>query len=214
MQVSALGTSALAVATGGYHTCAVKKDGTLWCWGRNADGELGDGTTQSKSSPVQVSALGTSALAVAAGGYHTCAVKAGGTLWCWGNNEYGQLGDGTTQDETSPVQVSVLGTSALAVAGGQAHTCAVKAGGTLWCWGRNANGQLGDGTTQDKTSPVQVPALGTSALAVAAGNDHTCAVKAGGTLWCWGNNEYGQLGDGTTQKKLSPVQVTALGGCQ
>ncbi|MBI4705937.1 MAG: RCC1 repeat-containing protein, partial [Deltaproteobacteria bacterium] len=145
---------------------------------------------------------------------YTCAVKADGTLWCWGSNGCGQLGDGTTQDKSSPVQVLALGTSAVAVAAGCDYTCAVKADGTLWCWGYNYYGQLGDGTTQDKSLPVEVKALGKTVAAVAVGERHTCAVKTGGTLWCWGYNGTGQLGDGTTQDKTSPVQVMALGGCK
>ncbi|MBI4704415.1 MAG: hypothetical protein HY744_25195 [Deltaproteobacteria bacterium] len=204
----------VAVAAGGDYTCAVKADGTLWCWGWNQYGQLGDGTTQDKPLPTQVSALGTSAVAVAAGADHTCAVKADSALWCCGWNQYGQLGDGTTQDKPLPTQVKALGTSAVAVAAGWLHTCAVKADGTLWCWGHNEYGQLGDGTTQDKPLPTQVSALGTSAIAVAAGRAHTCAIKKDGALWCWGRNDYGQLGNGTTQSKSSPVQVSALGGCE
>jgi hypothetical protein len=197
------------VTAGYYHTCARKQDGTLWCWGNNYHGQLGDGTTASpKPSPVQVTALGTSAVEVAPGYFYTCARKQDGTLWCWGCNSGGKLGDGTTTGTPSPVQVTALGTSAVEVAASFSHTCARKQDGTLWCWGDNYYGQLGDGTTVwPKTSPVQVAALGASAVEVAAGEAHTCARKGDGTLWCWGNNYYGQLGDGTTTDKLSPVQV-------
>jgi alpha-tubulin suppressor-like RCC1 family protein len=211
VQVSALGTAAVEVALGLYHSCARKQDGTLWCWGRNGSGQLGDGTTVQKSSPVQVSALGPVAVEVALGADHSCARKQDGTLWCWGYNGSGQLGDGTTVNKSSPVQVSALGTAVVEVALGVAHSCARKQDGTLWCWGNNGSGELGDGSTVNKPSPVQVSALGTAAVEVALGADHSCARKQDGTLWCWGDNFYGQLGDGTTANKLSPVEVTALG---
>jgi alpha-tubulin suppressor-like RCC1 family protein len=149
---------------------------------------------------------------VAAGGSHTCASKTDGSLWCWGGNGGGQLGDGTTTDKPSPIQVNALGMAVAAVAAGSAHTGALKTDGSLWCWGGNTWGQLGDGTTVKKSSPTQVPALGTAVAAVAAGSNfigdaHTCARKTEGSLWCWGDNIWGQLGDGTKGKKSSPTQV-------
>ena len=211
VQVGALGTLVAEVAAGVGHTCARKTDGTLWCWGQNFQGQLGDGDIVDKASPVQVSALGTLVAEIAAGRLHTCARKTDGTLWCWGSNIDGQLGDGTAGNKPSPVQVGALGTLVAEVAAGVGHTCARKTDGTLWCWGLNFQGQLGDGTTGDKSSPVQVGALGTLVAEIAAGNLHTCARKTDGTLWCWGNNDHGQLGDGTSKSKSSPVQVGALG---
>jgi hypothetical protein len=120
-------------------------------------------------------------------------VKTDGTLWCWGNNEYGQLGDGTNVGKNVPVQVS--GTNWVSVSAGGEHTCGIKTDGTLWCWGRNNYGQLGDGTNVGKNAPVQVS--GTNWVSVSAGKDHTCGVKTDGTIWCWGRNNYGQLGDGS-----------------
>jgi alpha-tubulin suppressor-like RCC1 family protein len=213
--VSALGVTAVAVALGTSHTCARKGDGSLWCWGDNSQGQLGDGTLVARSSPVLASALGATAVAVALGTSHTCARKGDGSLWCWGDNSQGQLGDGTTAEKGSPVKLPVeaalLGTTAVEVAAGVFHTCARKADGSLWCWGRNAYGQLGDGTLLDRASPVQVAALGTMVVGVALGGHHSCARKADGSLWCWGRNAYGQLGDGTLLDRASPVQVAALG---
>ncbi len=196
----------------GGHSCARLADGTVWCWGGNYNGQLGDGTKTNKSLPVKVDALGSTATSVRAStGSHTCALKNDGTLWCWGFNNRGQLGDGTTVDETMPVQVTALGSLVVEVAVGSQHTCARKTNGTVWCWGWNDGGQLGDGTYDTKSTPAQVAALGSSALEVAAGDSHTCARKADGTLWCWGNGNLGALGDGSATVKPTPVQVAALG---
>jgi alpha-tubulin suppressor-like RCC1 family protein len=130
-----------------YHTCAVRTDGTLWCWGRNSDGELGIGPGASKNTPAQVGKATDWSL-VSSGGYstyHSCAVKTTGTLWCWGGNTSGQLGDGTRISRDTPTQVGSA-TNWSDVAPGSNHTCAVRTDGTLWCWGTNHNGQLGDGT--------------------------------------------------------------------
>lgn len=199
------------IALGGWHTCARKGDGTLWCWGANFGGQLGDGTTTDQATPVQVTSLAASVAEIAAGSWYTCARKGDGTLWCWGENFYGQLGEGTTANKTKPVQVTSLGTSVSAVAAGANHACARKGDGTLWCWGRNEFGELGDGTTTQKTLPVQVAALGSGVAGVACGWGHTCARKTDGTLWCWGGNNYGQLGDGTKTNASIPVHVTSLG---
>lgn len=223
-QITAIGTSAVQVTVGFGHTCVRKNDGTVWCWGGNQYGSLGDGTTIGKPSPVQVTALGTTAVEVVAGGNHTCARKSDGTVWCWGANGHGQLGDGTITSgapygKPSPVQVTALGTSAIEVEPGYDFTCARKNDGTLWCWGNNETGQLGDGTTNAaKPSPAQVP-LASSVAEVAAGGAHTCARTTNGAVWCWGFNDYGAVGDGTTSGqtcgsvtcKPSPVEVASLG---
>jgi hypothetical protein len=173
------------VAAGSNHTVGIRPDGTLWAWGDNGIGQLGDGTTTSRSAPVQV---GSGFASVAAGPYHTVAVKTDGTLWAWGYNGNGQLGDGTTTQRVAPVQV---GSGFASVAAGYYHTVAVKTDGTLWAWGYNGNGQLGDGTTTQRVVPVQV---GSGFDSLAAGGAHSMAVKTDGTLWAWGDNSYGQLG--------------------
>jgi len=199
--------SAVLVSVGGLHTMAIKSDGTLWAWGYNGDGQLGDGTTTSRRSPVKIGA-DTDWASVAASFYHTMAIKSDGTLWAWGENISGRLGDGTSTDRLSPVKIGA-DTDWASVAAGNYHTMAIKSDGTLWAWGRNSSGQLGDGTTTDHSSPVKIGA-DTDWASVAAGSLHTMAIKSDGTLWAWGNNTYGRLGDGTTSGgRTSPVKIGA-----
>jgi alpha-tubulin suppressor-like RCC1 family protein len=198
----------LTVSAGEFHTCAVHGDHTLWCWGENGNGQLGDGTTNGSDVPVQESTAASDWAAVTAGYVHTCAIKTTGTLWCWGDNGNGQLGDGTTSDSHVPVQESTAASDWAAVAAGYNYTCAIKTTGTLWCWGDNGNGQLGDGTTNGSDVPVQETTAASDWAAVTVGYVHTCAIKTTGTLWCWGNNGNGQLGDGTNNESHVPVQVT------
>ncbi len=179
---------------------------SCWAWGNNDYGQLGDGTTVDKSSPTQVGAASDWA-AVSVGGMHTLALKTDGTLWAWGNNDYGELGDGATYTyRYSPIQIGTA--TWTAVSAGNFFSLAIKSDGTIYAWGRNNQGQLGDGTTVDKSSPTQV---GTAIdwTAVSAGGNHTLARKTNGTLWAWGNNEFGQLGQGYASYDLipGPIQV-------
>jgi len=199
------------VGAGLNHSLAFKTDGTLWSWGRNDHGQLGIGSTVDQWIPGSVSGM-TNVVAAAGGSYHSVAVKADGSAWAWGFNNGGQLGDGTTTQRTYPVQVGVgvSGFSGIvAVAAGESHSVALKSDGTVWAWGLNAYGQLGDGTTAQKTSPVQVGAgvNGFSGIvAIAAGQYFTLALKSDGTVWGWGNNGYGQLGNATTTNSSIPVK--------
>jgi alpha-tubulin suppressor-like RCC1 family protein len=207
VQVSGHSTDWVTVSPGGDDTCAVKTDHTLWCWGLNYAGQLGDGTTTNSPVPVQVSGHSTDWATVSPGQGYTCAVKTGGTVWCWGVNGSGQLGDGTTTDSQAPVQVSGHTADWASVTAGGAHTCAEKTDRTVWCWGVNGNGELGNGATTNSPVPVQVSGHTADWASVTAGQDYTCAEKTGGTVWCWGVNGLGQLGDGTTTDSPVPVQV-------
>ena len=180
------------------HTIALKSDGTVWCWGGNFSGVLGDGTTIRKYLPVQESSASTW-IDVSAGREHTVAIKADGTLWSWGYNNYGQLGDGTNLVKHNPEQEDTNSTNWLSVDAGNYHTSAIKTDGTLWSWGLNNKGQLGDGTdgtANNKNIPVQEDSNSTNWTSVSAGGTHTVALKSNGELWAWGNNSYGRLGDG------------------
>jgi len=205
------GTNWKQVSGGYYRTAAIKTDGTLWTWGYNNFGQLGDNTTVTKSSPVTTITGGTNWKQVACGQYHTAVIKTDGTLWTWGYNKYGQLGDNTSVNKSSPVTTVAGGTNWKQVAGGYRHTVAIKTDGTLWSWGYTGLGQLGDNTTVNKSSPVTTVAGGTNWKQVSGGTYHTAAIKTDGTLWTWGYNGYGQLGDNTTVDKSSPVTTVAGG---
>ncbi|MGC9196832.1 MAG: RCC1 domain-containing protein [Syntrophobacteraceae bacterium] len=192
------------VSAGEQHTVLIKSDGTLWAWGGNTYGQLGDGTTTNHSSPEQIG-MSNGWASVAASGFHTAALGSDGTLWTWGDNTYGQLGDGTTTNHPSPEQI---GTSNdwMSVAAGGYHMVAIKSNGTLWAWGENNAGQLGDGTTTGQGSPEQIGAANNWG-SVSAGFRHTMAIKTDGTMWAWGDNTHGELGDGSTTMQTSPEQI-------
>jgi alpha-tubulin suppressor-like RCC1 family protein len=212
MLVPGLATGARAVTAGGEHTCALRTDGTVLCWGDNFYGQVGDGTTPPRFSPTPVTGLGAGQRSVAAGDSHTCAVTHGGAVSCWGSNWAGQLGDATTTPRFTPTPVSGLDGGVAEVAAGGSHTCALTSGGAVVCWGDNTWGQLGDGTTTARPTPVPVVGLDRRLVAVAAGDRHTCAVTAAGAVMCWGANASGQLGDGTTSDRAVPVlAMTGLG---
>ncbi len=199
------------VAAGGNYTVVLKNDGSLWAWGGNTYGQLGDETTTPKNSSVKINAADWKQ--VAAGESHTLAIKTDGTLWAWGfNNPYGQLGDSTRNNQNRPVRIG-SDNNWLSLAAGAVHSVAVKTDGTLWAWGANFSGQLGDETTVNRNTPVQI---GTAAdwKQVAAGESHSLAVRSDGTLWSWGDNTYGQLGDGTTVRRKKPVRVGASSNWQ
>ena len=166
---------------------------------------------RTRSAPITVSGLGSGVAGVAAGSHHTCAVTTAGAVLCWGSNYSGQLGDGTTTDRHAPTAVSSLGSGVVAIAASTSHTCAVTDAGALWCWGWNAFGQVGDGTNTNKHVPTPVSGLGSGVASVASGWAHTCARTTAGALLCWGRNDSGQLGDGTTIDRPTPTAVSGLG---
>ncbi len=201
-----------AIAAGESHTLALKTDGSMWSWGNNANGRLGDNSTIARLSPVPVYNL-SAVTAIVAGDSHTVALKTDGTVWAWGYNGNGQLGIGSADTITHSTAVQVL-TDVGAIAAGGAHTLARKTDGTaVWAWGRNDDGQLGDGFTADQHSPVLVSGF-TDTIAITAGGAHTVALKTDGTVWAWGLNLYGRLGDGTTTNRITAVQVTAIAGIE
>jgi len=200
------GTQWISQSTGGFHTAAVRSDGTLWTWGYNNNGQLGDGTTTTRSSPIQV---GTDAnwAQVSSGYYFTVGMRTDGTLWAWGYNTDGQMGNGTTSSsgQWTPVQVG-SGNDWSSVACGFYHVLALKQNGTLWAWGSNSAGGLGDGSTTSRSTPVQVGSA-TSWHSISAGKEYSAAIQKDGTLWSWGSNAYGALGDGTFTDRSSPAKV-------
>lgn len=196
------------LSAGGEHTCVLDQAGTIWCWGRNSDGALGNGGWDDTSTPsALILGVGIEAIFLATGKLHSCAVASDGAVYCWGDNRGGQLGDGSLAAQSEPVQVSGL-TGAVAVAAGRAHTCALTAGGEVWCWGSNDAGQLGDGTDSCKLIPVRLPLSGI--VEVALGSEHSCARAGDGRVWCWGGNEHGQLGTGDERGALLPVEIASL----
>ncbi len=216
-----------AISAGDWHSLAVKDDGTVWAWGNNSSGRLGDGTTENKLVPTKINGL-NNMVAVSAGAEHSLALREDGTVWAWGNNRYGQLGDGShgfDAGKNKPVQVKGPGGSGflsdiVAVSAGRFHSMAVKSDGTVWSWGRVYEGQLGEGSSgfdPDRSVPVQVKGPGgkgflTGVIAVSAGSSHSLAVKSDGTVWSWGNNYSGRLGDGSTRDRMTPVQVKGAAG--
>ncbi len=200
-------TSTGKVATAN-HSVFLKNDGTVWTWGSNASGQLGDGTAANSAVPLPVGGL-SGVMAVAAGLDFTVVLKNDGTVWTWGNNTSGQLGDGTAANSTVPVQVSGGLSGVTAVAAGFDHGMALKNDGTVWTWGNNASGQLGDGTTTNRAVPVQVTGL-SGVKTIAGGSAYSMALKFDGTVWTWGNNTLGQLGVGNTTNSALPVLVGTL----
>jgi alpha-tubulin suppressor-like RCC1 family protein len=247
--------SSTAIAAGENHACALTSSGEIKCWGHNIAGELGDGTTEQRRTPVDVSGLNSGVIAIAAGGRHTCALMSSGGVkcWgrdyasdpvdvlgldssvitvavgknhacaltdsggvkCWGSNTFGQLGisreDLGSSRSGTPVNAGGLSSSAIAIAVGEDHTCALVGGGGAKCWGLNDKSQLGNGTIgRGNNSPVDVIGLDSDVIAIAAGQKHTCALTSSGGVKCWGWNEWGQLGDGSTSDSSTPVNVIGL----
>jgi len=215
------------VSAGQSFMLAIKSDDTVWAWGENASGQLGDGTLNHRYTPVQI--LGDNGVDylgdvedVSAGANHSLALKYDGTVWAWGNNDNGQLGDNTIGLKNYPIQVKGEGgtgflTDVTAISAGKNFSLALKSDGTVWAWGENDLGQLGDNSTSDSRTPIQVADLGgighlSSVSSISAGYNHSLALKADGSVLSWGENEKGQLGDNSNTDSLVPIQVVVSGG--
>jgi alpha-tubulin suppressor-like RCC1 family protein len=169
---------------------------------------VGDGTTSGRYTPVDVTGLASSAVAVTCGRYHTCALLDTGAVQCWGRNDVGQLGNGLSTDSSIPVNVTGLSSGVTALSAGHFyHTCALLDSGGVRCWGENVSGQLGDGTTTNRPTPVDVSGLASGVISVSSGGYHSCTALAGGNMMCWGLNDSGQLGNGTTAGSTLPVNI-------
>ncbi len=202
--------TATAIGAGSRHSCALLTNGAVKCWGGNINNQLGNGNAfVLELTPDSVSGLSAGVTAIAVGAEHGCATAAGGAAKCWGYNKEGQLGNGTTVTPLVPVPVSGLSSAAAGVGAGLEHSCAVTNAGAVKCWGANSRGQLGDSTTTDRHTPVNVAGLGSGVTSVAAGWSHTCALTKAGAAKCWGSNDRGELGSGTGFSKV-PVDVVGL----
>jgi len=209
------GLRVLVVAAAAQHSCALATDSTAYCWGRNVFGQLGNGSTNDTTRPVAVSG-GLKFTAITVGFYHSCALTAAGDAYCWGDNAYGQLGDTTAASGSNLPRPVSGGLVFTVLATGGTHTCGVVTGGAAYCWGNDAFGQLG-GVSPDvcRTEGVAQPCArlplavdgGLSFASLAGALHHTCGITTGTVAYCWGLNDHGQLGDGTTRSRSAPVRV-------
>ncbi|MDM8531619.1 hypothetical protein QUF63_10645 [Anaerolineales bacterium HSG25] len=205
--VTGLLSNIIDITVGSNHTCALNNEGSVHCWGYNQSGRLGDGTTTSRPTPVEVQGLSSKVTDIVAGGNHTCTRTNENMLYCWGENGSGQLGYGNTVDQTTPVTVTGLAGDVKTLVAGGNHTCVLLESGQVQCWGDNAYGQLGDGSYNDKTRPITVTGLTTPVNTITTGYDHTCAVTTDETTLCWGRNDYGQLGNDSSTRSAVPVEL-------
>lgn len=196
--------------SGQAHTCVLASTGGVQCWGDNRGSQLGDGSNVDRATPVMPTGLSSGVLAVTAGESHTCALLNSGEIMCWGWNGDGAVGDGTKETRSSPTPVIGVTAKAVAITAAGFHTCTLLETGEVQCWGDNLHGQLGDGTTTDRTTAVTVQGLVGKAMTIVAGGSYSCALMETGDVVCWGRNQFGQLGDGTTEDRLTPTVVIGI----
>lgn len=216
VNVVGLNAGVKAVTSGAYFSCALNRNidntnSAVQCWGNNASGQLGNGTTIDSSSPVTISGLTAETVTISTGNQHACAVDNTGALQCWGNNVAGQLGNGLTTSSNNPVNVNGLASGVTAVTAGYLHTCALTTTGGVKCWGSNSFGQLGNATFANATTPQDVTGLTNNVVAIQAGSYHTCALTVTGQVSCWGNNSNGQLGTGVGANTVSNIPLNVAG---
>jgi alpha-tubulin suppressor-like RCC1 family protein len=206
--MSGLSSGVASIAAGANRLCDLTTGGAVQCLGGV---DLGNGSTGYSNTPVQVTGLTSGVASIAGGYFESCAVTTGGAAQCWGYNWNGDIGNGSTSDSYTPVGVTGLGSGVSSVALGGAHGCAVTTSGAVQCWGYGGNGDLGNNSTSDSTTPVAVSSLSSGVSGVSLGENNTCAVTTAGQALCWGNNDYGQLGNSSTAVQSNvPVTVTGF----
>ena len=197
----------VSLSAGGYHSCAVTGSGEVKCWGSNGNGQIGSDWVDLSTIPLTVTGLSEAAAAVSCGRNHTCVLLSSGGVACFGRNSNGELGDGTHVESPDPVAVTGLSSGVTDLQAGNYHNCVLTAGGGMKCWGWNQSGQLGNGTTEDSTTPVDVAGLSSGVSAISVGSGHTCAMRTSGEILCWGSNDSGELGNGTLDNADRPTAV-------
>ena len=204
-----------SISAGHQHTCGLDGSGQAWCWGANANGQLGNNGSAHEKTPVAVQhPSGVTFTSISAAEKHTCALDTGGQAWCWGYGGDGAMGGGFSLGDSVPVQVThPSGVTFTSIATEYRHTCALTSAGQAYCWGRNGNGQLGDNTLTHRYTPVAVQQpSGVTFASVSTGWSHTCAETGGGQAYCWGLNSRGQLGDASWTQRKTPAAVSQPSG--
>ena len=212
VEVVGLASGVSAIVTGSEFSCGLTTGGGVKCWGANPDGELGTGSKANSLIPVDVSGLTSGVSAISANFGHACALNSAGGVKCWGLNQFGELGSGSTTNSSTPVAVNGLAGGVSAIAAGTNNTCVLTTAGGVKCWGYNVAGQLGNGARTNSLTPVDVSGLTSGVTAITAGYDYACALTSGGGVKCWGNNPSGQLGNGSKTFSIVPVDVSGLAG--